>query len=398
LLLFTVFAAACGTTRPTSPASFLVRPDVRDSSCNGGRGVRTSSGVAHPVLAAGTTADGSTLVALSSIYPARRFVVLHSITASCGSSTSIVTISRPAGGLWVEAVAPRKGGGAILAGTYARRWVVGAVDRRARLDGAFGDGGWTVLPFRGAVTAVLEEPSGRIVVAGGNGGGGCCTRNFAATLSAVGRLVGGRTELPTGEDSAVAALVPGPAGAALADVVYGNMGCWGVELAKLTPDGKLAPGFVQRLERFRRALGFEAFVGDVVADARGFTLVGTGQRRCAAHPSVPSAATGLVVRFRWDGRRVGAPLRFRSRMYGTIRAFPDAVAEAPYADPTRITIAARRSVVAVVRTPWRGADAADGTTVAIDEAAPQKLVVVAVRDGSDELQLVRLRLRSATSR
>ena len=69
-------------------------------------------------------------------------------------------------------------------------------------------------------------------------------------------------ELPTGEDSGVEALALEPNGDILAKVGYGNMGCWGVGLAMLTPSGRPAPLFAKRLEGFWHGLGFGAFVGD----------------------------------------------------------------------------------------------------------------------------------------
>lgn len=158
-------------------------------------------------------------------------------------------------GLWINAVAPKNGGGAIVAGTVAGEWVVGEINGRGQVDPAFGDGGWAVLPFRGELTAVVQAPSGRIVIAGDNGGGGCCTLNWAAALSPRGQLERrfgshGRTELPTGEDSGVQALALEPNGDILASVGYGLMGCWGVAVSTLTPSGRPLPLFGKRLARF----------------------------------------------------------------------------------------------------------------------------------------------------
>ena len=63
-----------------------------------------------------------------------------------------------------------------------------AVRDYTAVDPTFGHGGWTVLPFRGVVTAVIQARSGRIFIGGDNGGGGCCTLNWAAALSARGQL------------------------------------------------------------------------------------------------------------------------------------------------------------------------------------------------------------------
>ncbi len=380
-------------------------------------------------MATATMADGSTLIALSSVYPGRRFAVLHSVTRQCApnrafaaNGAATITISSrlqpahpaaggfPADGVWVSAVAPRTGSGAIVAGTYGGEWVVGEVSRRGRVDPTFGNGGWTVLPFRGEVTTVLQEPTGRILIGGDNGGGGCCTLNWAAALSARGQLdqgfgTRGRAELPTGEDSGVEVLAREPNGDILAKVGYGNMGCWGVALAMLTSSGRPVPLFERRLGRFWRALGFGAFVGDVYIDGGGFTLVGTGQRPCAEGPSFSApAATGLITRFRADGQPTSPTIRFPSRMYGDVQALHDGadtlVVELPYADPTRLTVTARRSNGSVdprfgsrgraqIRTPWKGRNAALETTVSINKASPRAIVVIATRH--DQLQVIRVR-------
>jgi hypothetical protein len=149
-------------------SGFVLQPDISDVGCNAGRGVRLAARFGDiPVVASGTMADGSTLVA-SSGYPTLRSVELHSVTALCAPNRmfgheGVATIALPPrarpghppadgvppNGLWVNAVAPRRGGGAILAGTYGNDWVVGEVTSRGQIDPTFGDGGWTVLPFAG---------------------------------------------------------------------------------------------------------------------------------------------------------------------------------------------------------------------------------------------------------
>jgi hypothetical protein len=71
----------------------------------------------------------------------------------------------PAEGMWVNAIAPRNGGGAIVAGVYEGDWVVGEVTASGTVDQTFGSNGWVLLPLPGQVTAILQEPSGRIVIA-----------------------------------------------------------------------------------------------------------------------------------------------------------------------------------------------------------------------------------------
>lgn len=375
-------------------------------------------------------ADGSTLIALSYV-PGKRFAVLQSVTRQCAPNREFgndgaarITIpprlkpahtaagGAPASGLWVNVVAARKGGGAIVAGTYEGVWVVGEVTPRGQFDPRFGNGGWTLLPFGGEVSAILQEPSGRIVIGGDNDGGGCCNRNWAAALSGHGQLERGfgshgRTELPTGEDSGVEGLALEPNGDILAEVGYGNMGCWGEALAMLTPSGRPLPGFEKRFGRFWHRLGFGAFVGDVYVERDGFTLVGTGEKGCdkgAAGTSAPSAE-GLIARFRTNGEPTSKTIRSRFRMYGEIQAFddgPDAlVVGSPYTDSTKLTLMALRpdgsfsqrfgsSGRVRVRTPWKGRNAAVETKVLIAEASPRVIVLIATAYGRN-LQIIRLR-------
>lgn len=378
-------------------------------------------------------ADSSTLIALSYVSPGKRFAVLQSVTRQCAPNREFgndgaarITIpprlkpahvaadGSPANGLWVNVVAARKGGGAIVAGTYDGVWVVGEVTPRGQIDPSFGNGGWALLPFVGEVSAILQESSGRIIIGGDSGGGGCCNRNWAAALSEHGQLERGfgnhgRTELPTGEDSGVEGLALEPNGDILAKVGYGNMGCWGEALAMLTPSGRLVPSFQERLGRFWHALGFGAFVGDTYNDGDGFTLVGTGEKGCdkgAAWSSAPSA-TGLVARFRTNGEPAGHTIRFHSRMYGDIQAFVGDgntfVVESPYADSTQLTVTAFRPDGSLdhrfgsrgrarIHTPWRGGDAALDTTVSITEASPRAITLIAMSSELRQLQIIRLRL------
>jgi hypothetical protein len=416
---------------PVAPSGFAVEPRVSDPLCNGGRGVRLPARFGgSPVVASATVANGSTLIAISD-YSARRSVMLHSVTRRCAPDLEfgrhgVATIgissrsprTRPASGapsgLRIKAVAGRNGGGAILAGGFGSDWVVGAVNRRGQIDPTFGKGGWAVLPFHGEAAAIFQEPSGRIVVGGDNGGGGCCLVNWAAALSPRGHLERefgkhGRAELRApASEAGISALMRKPNGDILAAVEYGNNGCWGVALAMLTPSGQPVPRFAQRTDRVWQRLRFNAFIGDVSTDGQGFTLVGTGQRPCfgGSLSSAPSA-TGLIMRFRTNGEPIGDAVRFPSRMYGTVRAFHAGndtfVLVSPYADPTRLTLTARRRDGSIdprfgsrgrarIHTPWRGPNAALDTTVLINQASPNAVVLVAWSYGRNQLQIIRVRL------
>ncbi len=384
------------------------------------------------VLASATMADGSTLIALTEVYPGKRSAVLRSVTRRCASNrefgddgaatiaipstlrpTGPATDGFPAEGMWVNAIAPRRGGGAIVAGVYGGDWVVGEVTARGTVDQTFGSQGWVLLPLPGQVTAILQEPSGRIVIAGDNGGAGCCTVNWAAALSEHGQPENefgaqGRAVLPTGEDSGVRSLALEPNGDILAEVGYGNMGCWGTALAMLTPSGAPEPMFAERLQQFWDSHRFGAFVGDVHVDGEGFTLVGTGQKPCYDEPPGSTArATGLIAHFRTDGTPAGPTVRFPSRMYGSVQVLPDGrdtiLAATPYADPTDITLTALHPDGSTdprfgshgrvrIRTPWHGSSATLSTTVSINEASPTELVIVATQSERSQVQLIRVRL------
>ena len=411
-----------------APASgFAARPNIADPGCNGGRGLKWAAHLGEiPVVASASLSDGSTLVTVSSGgFPNKRSAVLYSVTPACTpnpafGSDGVATLGPaqpepkdrlPGGaldGLQINVLAPASGGGAFLAGSYGGHWIVGEVTPQGQSNLSFGHEGWTVLPFGGAVASVVQEPSGEIMIAAGNGGGGCCTTNWMAALSATGRLetafgAGGRARLPTGEDSGVGTLALEPNGDILAPVDYGNMGCWGMSLEMLAPAGRPVPLFQQRLRRFWQALHLGAFVGDVYADGAGFTVIGTGQKPCyGSRPA--SSSTGLIARFTGDGEQVGRTIRFPSRMFGSLQAFPDGndilIAESPYANSTRLTVEARRrnasldtgfasNGVAEIRTPWSGTDAALQTELSISEAGPGTIVIVA-QDGGNQLQLTRL--------
>ena len=445
-LLIAALLAGSGGTVPTAhgvtivskaaslaPSGFVVRPEIADPLCNGGRGARLPGGSGgDSVVASATMADGSTLIALTNVYPGKRSAVLRSVTRTCASNrefgnngAATITIPPslrptdpaedgfPAEGLWVNVIAPRNGGGAIVAGVYGGNWVVGEVSASGTVDQTFGNNGWALLALPGEVTAILQEPSGRIVLAGDNGGAGCCTVNWAAALSEDGQPESGfgehgRTVLPTGEDSGVRSLALEPNGDILAEIGYGNMGCWGTALAMLTPSGAPEPMFGQRLQQFWDAHRFGAFVGDVRVDGEGFTLLGTGQKPCYDEPPGSTArATGLIAHFGTNGTPAGPAVRFPSRMYGSVQVLPDGqdaiLAASPYADPTDITLTALRPDgstdprfgshgSARIRTPRHGPNATLSTMVSIDEASPTEIVIIATEPARSQMQIIRVRL------
>jgi hypothetical protein len=412
-----------------APASgFIVQPNIADPGCNGGRGLKFSAHLGRiPVVASGVLADGSTLIGVSSGgFPTENSVVLYAVTPTCTPNLAfgqqgVATLAPAApapkarlpngalAGLQIYVVAPATAGGALLAGSYNGHSIVGEITAQGKPDPSFGNAGWTVLPYGEQVESIVQEPSGQIAI-GDSSGSGCCVSNWMVSLSSTGQLdtafgIGGREELPSGEDSGVGTPILEPNGDILAPVGYGNMGCWGTSLEMLAPTGQSVPLFAQRLRRFWQTLHLGAFVGDVYANGPGFTVIGTGQQPCYGATSSRSA-TGLIAHFAADGQQIGQTIRFPSPMVGSFQAFPDGkdtlIAEATYANSTRLTIEALRpdgsldkgfadNGDARIRTPWRGQNATLQTMVSISEASPGRIVVVA-QDAGTQIQLTRLDL------
>jgi hypothetical protein len=438
-----------------APSGFVVQPDIADPLCNGGHGVRLrgpfggrKQAVGHEEsvrVRAGTLADGSTLIAFTAggYEQEKSFAILDSIAPTCtwdsgfgDGGTAMIAI--PSGfrsehaphhneegraigpeGLDIEAVAARNGGGAIIAGSYKGAWLLGEVTARGHLDPTFGQGGWSALPFEGAVTKILQEPSGRIIIAGGEHFSGCCTLNWAAALSASGRLersfgTHGRVKLPIDESANIQELLREPDGDILIEVGHGNMGCWGTSLALFTPSGQPVPqfaGFVGgtagQTGRFWQDLGLHAFIGDSYIEGEGFTVIGTGQKPCYDEPPGSTApATGLLARFRPNGEPDGPTIRFPSRMYGTVLAFRDGgdvvLVESPYSDRTQVTVTARHADGALdprfgnlgqaqIRIPLHSREL-NPEALEFIKAAPGEITLVATPREHAEVQLIRLRL------
>jgi hypothetical protein len=317
LLAVALWLSGCGGSGPASsrvqggrppPSGLIVEPHAAaDPACHQGRGVSLPEPAAplgvEGDIASTVLPNGSVLIA----YGTGRSVVVQSLTSRCTLDPAFghdgtTTITRPRRWLSVEAVAPRKGGGAVIAGLYRNHAAVGEVDGRGRVVRTFGHDGRALFPFCAEPTSVLQEPSGRIVVAGDAWIGIRCAGNWAAALFANGQYDYGFGDhgvvpLPTyGADSGVGGLTRLPNGNLLVQIGFGNSGCWGYTLRLLQSGGWPAPLFARRFGRFWNKLRFRAFSGTVFADGKGFTLVGTGQRPCWAGGPFRHfrSATGLI--------------------------------------------------------------------------------------------------------
>src|SRR5271156_6781858 len=226
----TAAAASSHSSTPSlmgvrDPASFTATPGISDPKCNGGRGVQFAAPWlvdGAPSIATATLDNGSTVVAISSGFPPRPLVIVHAFDTDCTPDPSfgrdgVETIafptfphSEPHAITAINAISPARGGGFILVGQTWDGWLVGRLEQNGRLDPRFGHDGWSVLPWRGQATAVLQVPSGQIIVAGEEGGG-CCVKAWVSALTSRGALdshfgVHGRVQIPSGEDSGVGPL------------------------------------------------------------------------------------------------------------------------------------------------------------------------------------------------
>ena len=400
-----------------TPSGLVVQPQAAiDPVCNAGRGISLAERGAplgvEGQIASTVLPNGSVLIA----YKSAHSLVVQSLTSRCTPDPSFArggtaTLVRPV--LWPEAVAPRNGGGAVVAGLYQRHPAVVEVDRHGGIVRGFGHDGRALFPFCAEPTSVLQEPSGRIIVAGDGWIGSGCTGNWAAALFADGRYDSGFGDhgivpLPTlGADSGVEGLVRLPGGNLLAQIGYGNSGCWGYTLRLLQPQGWPVSLFARRFEHFWNKVGFHAFSGSVYTDGRGFTLVGTGQRPCwIGGPFHSKSATGLVVHFGRNGYLAAPPTRFPSGMHEGIWALPmgrdTVVATTPYANATRLTLTAVRPDGSLdprfgnrgrvlIRMPWRGQDPGLEAAVAVDKVGSSSILVLAADGGHHKLLVVRIR-------
>lgn len=284
---------------------------VVDPVCKGGAGVIT---LPPSWLADGPTAvtamlpHGITLVVVSSGYPASSYALVHAFTSACvpdpsfgDKGTEHLVLDGRA--FSIAAAVPATDGGAILVGGLAGGWLVAHMEPSGRLDKAFGKGGWTVLPWRGDVSAVAQAPSGMIVLGGSlgiaNSPEGVSEVSGHGTLSkGFGR--DGLVEVPTDrDDSELAQVAFEGSGDILALTLGGNMGVWGVTVNALRPNGSPVPSFKRDFQGAIGRASPQVLVADLVVRRGGFFLLGTRQSVPVGVPS--STATGQVIAFEPDG-------------------------------------------------------------------------------------------------
>ncbi|HTW06811.1 MAG TPA: hypothetical protein VME46_04840 [Acidimicrobiales bacterium] len=336
VLAVAVPQAAAGSRRPALPvAAHLV-----DNACNGGRPVAIAAPHAWlggaPSVATTMLPGGGTVVAVSSGYPPAGYALLYAFTATCTLVAAFGehgTSRLSLGGrtFSIAAMAPASGGGVFVAGEAAGGWFVGRVGVDGRFDPAFARTGWTVVPWPGGASAVTQTTAGDVVV-GGSAGSGCCVRAWVGELSQAGAVVttfgsGGRTAVPVLGDSQVARVATEADGDILELTGGGNMGCWGVSMAALTPTGAPVQGFEAS---FRSAMTHAlpgVFVGDLAVRGDGFLLLGTAQAGCVQH-ALSTSAAGRAVAFKSGGGLDGSFGRegvasFASPMQSPVWALPE---------------------------------------------------------------------------
>lgn len=340
-------SAADSALRATSPAlsgtddsqTFTATPGATDQSCNGGKGaqfpVQNSEDLDSLPLTA--LANGTILVSAFSVEA--HDAVIRAFRSDCRPDSEFgrngvseialpkIPKSRRVAISTLNAMGPSIDGGALLVGETWDGWLVGKLEPDGRLDPRFGRDGWAVLHWPGEAEAVLEEPSGRIVVGGGD------NQEWVGALGPSGAIDhgfghGGRVGIPTGHDSGIEQLALEPNGNVMAFSQFGNMGCWHDSVASISSLGTLVPGFANA---FSASVQQELFpdgaaTGDIVTLGAGFAILGTRQPTCVGN-TVDPAVTGYVAEFQPNGDpntgfATGGVVPFDAPMEESVWAFP----------------------------------------------------------------------------
>lgn len=331
--------------------AFVVTPGIADRNCNRGVGTQLSLPSSWPpgppYVSASMLPTGITLVAVSpgaTAPGASTAPLVYALTKSCTPDTSFgadgveqlkLGSSGHAQQLSLAAMTPGLGGGVIVAGGFAGRWLVGRLDPNGHMDSTFGNDGWATLPWRGSASAVVQGPSGQVVVGGCTGPG--CYSSSVSELSALGTLeksfgVGGLARVASIHDGALTHVAVGHGGEVFAVSTGGNFGCWMTVVTALTPLGHPVPSFSRHFVQGLKVVDPSAaspwgvFDADLLVQPSGFALVGTEQPVCIGNTPNPSAA-GRIASFAPDGQ-VNAKFAnngvrsFTSQMMGEVWALP----------------------------------------------------------------------------
>lgn len=338
------------TPSPFPASGFITTPGTADPTCNSGHGINVhvraplpSNGIYE--LTSVTSAGGTTYVAISGLGSTGQATWVWAFTPECaplptfgvdgvaqfpGAPTSV-------GGFNVLGFADN---GDIFVGTsntlgLSGHIMLGLMTPRGTMDAHFGASGWDTLPWPGEISAVDQEPSGRILVANSDSGGSW-GNNWVAALSATGRvdLSFGRKGVVAvpryDDDVGIQRLAAEPDGTIVALTTGGNMGQWESYPTVISPSGSVDTRFFQTYDRaFRRLDPSSVLDADLFTVGEDVDLVGTQQAH--AVDATPNARPmGRWYPFAPDGSPTSA---FGGLGYATFAApFAEGVTVVPRRD------------------------------------------------------------------
>jgi hypothetical protein len=345
-------------TTPDVPAlasaAVSATPGVLDNSCADGRAVKFSlpsawtswplGGSVFPV--AQVSPDGVTVVAVASPLPGG-VVLLKAFTNTCApdlafgnEGTERLRVQVPGSerlGISIDAAAAGLSGSIILAGAGGltadggSSLLVGVIEADGQVDRQFGKDGWAVLPWQGDATALLQEPSGEIVV-GNTDGGGCCIQESVAAVSPNGAVLKWfgdhgreRVALDSGVEPEIVQVSEENNGDILVLNSGGHMGAWASTVSALSPRGQTISTFTRNLDDGWQKRVPVNFLGDLVPKMNGFVMIGAGQSTVIDNVPAPSA-TGLFLGITSNGEFATSPrdgaTRFQQQMLEQVWTFP----------------------------------------------------------------------------
>lgn len=194
-----------------SGGSVAEHPGRFDANCNGGRGIQLREPHPSDFLAdlAIRLTSGVELVGLDYLSAGSRQepFVIEAVNPNCTidrkfGTGGMVTLSLPKSApaqfqSQIDAMAPGVNGNVILFGNTWWSWIATELTPTGQIDRAFGKNGWLVLKPYGfdakaqippAVTSLVQEPNGRILVGGDAGEPHCCVHPFVYAFNANGHV------------------------------------------------------------------------------------------------------------------------------------------------------------------------------------------------------------------